>query len=288
MEKGYDVTLLDIAFTRNTKHLACEKIVGDVCDPEALGIATKRKDAVVHLAAVSRVEWGQSEPEKCIEVNVLGTLNAIEASIKNDSKIVYVSSREVYGEPQNLPVNEGDPKRPISVYGVSKVAAELLIKTYALSSDLKYAILRYSNVYGSTRDLPERVTPKFMKAALSGQPLTVYGGDQILDFNFIDDIIEGTAAVVEKAVVGDPRVTNNDFNLVSGQGTSISQLARTIVQLTNSDSEIIASDKRSYDVSNFVGDPGKASSILGYEPNHSLIDGLSLYWNRIQEEGEGK
>ena len=127
-----------------------------------------------------------------------------------------------------------------------------------------------------------------MKAALNGQPLTIYGGDQILDFNFIDDIIKGTVAVVEKTVVDDPCVLNNDFNLVSGSGTPISKLARTIIQLTNSNSEIIASDKRSYDVSNFVGDSGKASSILGYKSNYSLTDGLKLYWSRIQEEGEGK
>lgn len=286
MERGYEVTLLDIEYTRNTEHLECEKILGDVCDPKILVNVTEGRDVVIHLASVSRVEWGQRDPEKCIRVNVLGTLNAIKASLKNESKLVYVSSREVYGEPQNLPVKEDDPKKPISVYGVSKLTAELLSKTYALTSDLKYTILRYSNVYGSPRDLPERVTPRFMRAALSGQPLTVYGGDQILEFNFIDDVIQGTVAVVEKAVDGDPFVINDDFNLVSGSSTSISELAKIIVQLTKSDSEIVVSDKRSYDVSNFVGDLGKASSILGYRPSHSLKDGLNLYRRRLQEEGK--
>ncbi|MFX0137494.1 MAG: NAD-dependent epimerase/dehydratase family protein [Candidatus Hodarchaeota archaeon] len=283
IDSGYEITLLDIVFTRNTKHLTCEKIVGDVCDLEILENAAEGQDIFIHLAAVSRVEWGQKDPEKCIRVNVLGTLNAIKASLKNKSMFVYVSSREVFGEPQNLPVKEDDPKKPISVYGVSKLASELLNKTYALTSDLKYTVLRYSNVYGSPRDLPERVTPRFMDAALSGQPLTVYGGNQILDFNFIDDVVQGTVRVVEKAVDGDPRIVNNDFNLVSGRGTSISQLAKIILQLTKSDSEIIVSDKRSYDVSNFVGDIGKASSLLGYKPRHSLKEGLDIYRRRLQE-----
>ncbi len=284
MDRGYEITLLDAVFTRNTKHLKCEKIVGDVCNIEILKNATDGHDVIVHLAAVSRVEWGQKDPEKCLSVNVLGTLNAIKASLRNKSVFVYVSSREVFGEPQNSPVKEEDPKKPISVYGVSKLTSELLNNTYALTSDLKYTILRYSNVYGSPRDLPERVIPRFMDAALSGQPLTVYGGDQILDFNFIDDVVQGTVSVVEKAVDGDPRIVNNDINLVSGRGTSISQLAKIILQVTKSDSEIIVSDKRSYDVSNFVGDTGKAYCLLGYKPSHSLKEGLNIYRRRLQEE----
>lgn len=286
IKKGNTVSLLDLKFTKNTEHLTCDKIIGDITDKKIVEESFKGRDIVVHLAAFSRVEWGQRDPHKCFSVNVLGTLNAILACSKNNSVFVYASSREVYGEPMSLPVKESNLKNPVSVYGVSKLAAELLCKTYASTSGLEYVIMRFSNVYGSPRDLPERVIPKFMKAALTGSPLTVYGGDQILDFNFIDDVIKGISEIIKNISDNNTTMINNDFNLVCGTSTKISDLAKIIVQITKSDSEITVLNKRTFDVTNFVGDHSKASSLLGYDPKYSLHDGLKEYHRRIKKASE--
>ncbi|EMR73867.1 nucleoside-diphosphate-sugar epimerase [Thaumarchaeota archaeon SCGC AB-539-E09] len=282
IKKGNTVSLIDLKFTKNTEHLTCKKIVGDITDKKIVEKSFKGKDIVVHLAALSRVELSQKDPHKCFSINVLGTLNAILACLQNNSVFIYASSREVYGEPVSLPIKESDFKNPISVYGVSKLAAELLCKTYASASCLKYVIMRFSNVYGSQRDLPERVIPKFMKAVLTGSPLTIYGGDQTLDFIFIDDAIKGISKIIENISDNNTAIINNDFNLMRGTSTKIYDLARTIVQITQSDSEIIVLKRRTFDVTNFVGDNSKASYLLGYDPKYSLHNGLKEYHRRIK------
>jgi len=287
LAKNIEVALFDTKFDRNAEKISCEKILGDILDYEKVAKAVVKKDVVVHLAAVSRVEWGQQDPEKCLRVNIVGTLNVLEALSKNNLKAVMIfgSSREVYGEPQNSPVTEEHQKNPVSVYGVSKLTAEKLLAAYNYANDLKYVILRFSNVYGSEKDLPERVIPNFMRAASSGEPLIVYGGSQVLDFTFIDDVTDGATRVVEKAANGDETVINQAIQFTSGEGKSILELAEIIKKLYNSDSKIIVEKRRSFDVSNFIGSYEKAERLLEYRPKHSLADGLGIYKERLREAG---
>lgn len=287
LARNIGVTLFDAKFNNNTEKMDCEKIQGDILDYKKVAEAVGKKDLVVHLAAVSRVEWGQQDPEKCLRVNILGTLNVLESLSKENSKAVMVfgSSREVYGEPQNSPVTEEHQKNPVSVYGVSKLTAEKLLAAYNYANGLKYVILRFSNVYGSQRDLPERVIPNFMRAASSGKPLIVYGGKQVLDFTFIDDITDVVARVIEKAANRDEAVINQAIQFTSGEGKSILELAELIKKLCNSDSKIIVKERRSFDVSNFIGSYEKAERLLGYRPKHSLEDGLRIYKERLRETG---
>jgi len=283
-ERGYDITLLDIKYSKNTSFLRCEKIIGDVCRYENVSEAAHGKDLLIHLAAVSRVDLGQQDPSRCLEVNVLGTLNVLKCAVKNNSVLILGSSREVYGEPSIVPVKEDDPKNPISIYGVSKLTAENLTVSYHLTHALEYSILRLSNVYGSPRDLPERVIPKFMRLAMINEPLRIYGGNQVLDFAFIDDIILGIITLVEKISRGEKDVLNQCYNIASGKGTSIVELARLIKEVTKSESQIIIDKKRPFDVTRFVGDISKAKKYLNYEPRYSLKEGLTLLHKRLLAE----
>lgn len=288
-ERGDSVALLDLAFNSNTERLGCEKIRGDVADYGAVKDAVEGRDAVFHLAAVSRVAWGEKDPFLCWRTNVLGTLNVLEACRKAETKpiLFYASSREVYGESLYLPVNENHPKNPKSVYGMSKLAAEKACQAYSGRHDdslpVNRVVFRFSNVYGSRRDLPERVIPKFMMKALLGEEITLFGGEQILDFTFIDDTVEGILKAYDASldVGAAEKIFGQDFHFVTGRGISVADLARTIVDLTDSPSRVIQTDAKCFDVRSFVGDPTKSREALGFEARVKLEDGLKILREEI-------
>ena len=283
VENGHKVSLFDLKFGRNTQHLDCEKIVGDIRDYEAVKKCINDKDAVFHFAAVSRVVWGQEDPIKCVETNTLGTLKILEAIRKtgNNAILFFGSSREVYGEPNFIPVTEDHPKTPISVYGVAKLAAENLSRSFFRSFGTKSVIFRFSNVYGTERDQLDRVTPKFMLRAMKNEPLTLYGGDQILDFTFIDDTVDGITKALKKTTENE--FIGENFHFVTGRGTSIKELAKIITKICGSDSKISVQPEKRFDVKKFVGSTKKTNKFLGYKPKVSLEEGLKNLKGKLME-----
>src|SRR6266704_1948655 len=259
LARGDTVSLLDLKFNANTRFLDCEKIRGDIRDYQTVREAVDGKDAVINLAAVSRVAWGQQDPFNCWLTNQVGTINVLEASNKAASNPVLLeaSSREVYGEPLYLPVNEGHPKRPKSVYGLTKLCAERACLSYSdrsgLDRSINHVIMRFSNVYGS---------------------------EQILDFTFIDDTVSGILKLASACLEGDGSIFGEDFHFVTGRGVSVSELANMIVGLVGSRSKIIHGASNSFEVRKFVGDLTKSHKILGYEPKVSLEHGLRILRDR--------
>ena len=287
VDRGDADTLFDNHFDSNSRHLSCAKIRGDVRHYRTIREAVSGQDVVFHFAAVSRVAWGQTDPYNCWRTNQLGTLNVLEACRKAESNpiLFYASSREVYGEPRYLPVDEGHPKMPLSVYGMTKLCAERACSSYADPSlsghTIKPVIFRFSNVYGSERDLPERVIPKFMAKALRGQPITLYGGEQVLDFTFIDDTIAGILRAYAASLNGGGDLLGQQFHFVTGRGVSVSDLAHMIVELTDSSSPVVQGPPNDFDVRRFVGNPEKSRKMLGYEAEVSLEDGLETLRDRM-------
>ena len=283
---GDSVTLFDLSYTSNTQSLGCAKIRGDLRDFRAVKEAIEGKDAVFHFGAVSRVVWGQQDPFTCWLTNQLGTLNVLEGCRKAETRPVlfYASSREVYGEPQNHPVKESHPKEPKSVYGMTKLCAERACLSYSAASGnsepVNPIIFRFSNVYGSERDLPERVIPKFIMKALRGEDIPLYGGEQILDFTFIDDTVSGILKAYA-ASLNDGDIFGEDFHFVTGRGVSVSELAEMVVDQAHSSSKIIKGSANDFEVQKFVGDPEKSRRMLGYEPRVKLEDGLKILRERM-------
>ncbi len=284
---GNSVTLFDLDFNSNTRSLNSALVRGDVKDYGAVREAVDGTDAVFHFAAVSRVAWGQEDPFNCWQTNLLGTLNVLEACSKSEKSpaFFYASSREVYGEPSSLPVEESHPKNPISVYGVTKLCAERLCQSYSASSSIagpvNQVVFRFSNVYGSERDLPERVIPKFMAKALRGEDIALYGGEQVLDFTFIDDTVSGIMRAYLARLDGKLDRPCPDFHFVTGRGVSISELATMIVDLTRSSSKIARVAGNNFEVRRFIGDPEKSRTVLGYEPRVRLEDGLRVLMEKM-------
>lgn len=251
----------------------------NILDQERLFDRMKDCVGVVHLAAVSRVIWGQKDPEKCMRVNVTGTHNVVSAAQKVGVKwMIYASSREVYGAAETLPVSEDVSLMPVNVYGQSKLDAENLVIS-ARQSGLNTAICRFSNVYGSTDDHPDRVIPAFTYAAAHGETIRVEGQDNIFDFNHVTDTANGISLAVDALNLNEQLPP---IHFVSGRGTSLKELASICVGMGRSHTKIEQHPPRKYDVDRFIGDPTRAESILGWKRTVSLEDGLKdmiTRWN---------
>jgi nucleoside-diphosphate-sugar epimerase len=286
IDRNESVSLLDLRFGSNTKSIDCRKIRADIRDFDSVKKAVHMADAVFHFAAVSRVVWGQERPLDCWRTNALGTANILEASRKTKPSplIVYASSREVYGEPQYLPVDESHPKNPKSVYGTTKLCAERSCLSYYDAFGVKTIILRFSNVYGSERDQLDRVAPKFMLKALRNEPMAIYGGDQVLDFTFIDDTISGILHAWDRANNHSQDIAGEDFHFVTGRGVSVYNLAEMIVKLCGSSSTIAREDSKEFEVQSFIGNPLRSSQRLGFTAKTRLEEGLKILKQRLSSK----
>lgn len=231
-------------------------------------------DGVVHLAAVSRVIWGERDPEACRATNVGGLRNVIRVARGQPKPpwVIFVSSREVYGQPAELPATEESPLRPVNVYGETKVEGERLTEE-AGRSGLRACIVRLSNVFGSVHDHADRVVPAFARGAVMGAELQVEGADHTFDFTHLDDVVRGLTALARRLSDGAPATPPIHF--VSGQPTTLSELAGLAIELAESRATTRCAPPRDFDVARFYGSPERAAQILDWRPRVSLREGLA-------------
>lgn len=253
---------------------ACGENFGDVRDRSRVRKAVEGIDGIIHLAAVSRVVWGEKTPELCWSTNVEGLRNVLDAAMDSARSpwVIFASSREVYGQPDQLPAIEDAPLRPVNVYGRSKLAGELLVAE-ARRAGARACTIRLSNVYGSIRDHADRVVPAFARAAANGDQLRVDGFENTFDFTHVADVTRGVMALVE--LLNAHTSTPPPIHFVTGRQTTLGELANLAVRLGHSSSTIRASAPRDFDVARFVGDPSRARAVLGWEPTTPLEDGVA-------------
>lgn len=235
----------------------------DIRDRTAVEKATDGCEVVFHLAAQSNVMGAVADADYAFSSNVAGTYHVLQAALKARVKrLVFTSSREVYGDPKRLPVRETARLRSKNAYGASKTAAEAYC-ALAAREGLDTAVLRLANVYGpGDRD---RVIPLFADAAAAGEPLTVFGEDKSLDFVWIGTVVDALV----RAALG--RSVRGPVNVGSGKGVTIAELARRVVELTHSSSPVRIVPERHQEVGRFVADITRAKRLLGIvEPEDSL------------------
>jgi UDP-glucose 4-epimerase len=221
-------------------------------------------DVLYHLAAQSNVMGAVDDPDYSITTNVLGTFNVLRASAQAGvRRLVFTSSREVYGDPSDLPVDEDQPLRAKNPYGASKVAGEAYCRAFA-GNRFSIEIVRLANVYGSGDS--GRVIPLWLEAALSGNDLTVYGGEQVIDFLWVGTAVE---ALLHAAARGLP----GPINIGSGVGTRIMDLAARVLGATGSKSRIVRTAAREIEVPRFVADVTRMRS-LGIQPESDPLGHL--------------
>lgn len=232
-----------------------------------------RPDGIIHLAAISRVVWGEAQPDLCHLVNVGGTLNVLEHALQAGSRpwVIHASSREVYGQALSFPVTEDDPIRPVNHYARSKAAAEYACQAYQ-AAGLNVAVVRFSSVYGDVLDHEDRVVPAFCRAAVEGKPLRVDGMDTVVDLTHARDVADAVcriAFLLQHEGRGYPVM-----HLTSGQGTRLTTLAQMVADAAGGTQEITLAPPREYDVSQFYGATYRAFAMIGWKPSTPLDLGI--------------
>jgi UDP-glucose 4-epimerase len=289
-EQGARVTVIDNLVNGTRENLSglpgdrVTLIEHDIRDFPAYASLLRDASVIYHLACLG-VRHSVHSPGENHDVNATGTLRLLEASRSAGvPKFVYVSSSEVYGTAQWVPMQEDHPTFPCTVYGGSKLAGEAYARAFHRTYGYPTVVVRPFNTYGPRShhegDSGE-VIPKFLLRCLAGKPMVIFGdGTQTRDFTYVSDsargiILAGTAA----AAVG------RTINLGSGSELTVNDLARTVAEITGRpDAAIVHDEPRPGDVLRLYADMSQARSLLGYEPRIPLADGLRqlLSWYRAQ------
>ncbi len=244
----------------------------DVRDFEALARVLSGADAVVHLAALISVEESAERPIDYHETNVTGTLNVLLASVRSGvRRVIYSSSAAVYGPPVRLPIDEDHPKRPVSIYGATKLAGEAYCRAFHEVFGVQTVILRYFNVYGPGQS-PEYagVIASFLDRIRRGLPLVIHGdGTQYRDFVHVYDVARANLLALHA-----PKA-HAAYNVGTGKPTRIVDLAEIMTRLAGVDLELEFDPPRAGDIRESVADIALIRQELGFEPRVNLEDGLA-------------
>ena len=247
---------------------------GDILDPEAVGKAVSGANIVVHLAANTGVGPSVENPLNDCLTNVTGTLNLLEACRREGVKrFVFASSGAPLGV-QTPPLHEEMAPHPASPYGASKLAGEGYCSAYYHCFNVETVVLRFGNVYGEGSGHKQSVVAKFIKKALAGEGLEIYGdGNQTRDFIHISDLI---SAIVKAAIVSG--IGGNVFQIATARETTVAEMTEVLLDAMKEEGlpvpETFFGPTRDGDVMRNFSNTRKAKEILDWEPEVLLIDGL--------------
>ncbi|MFX1309097.1 MAG: GDP-mannose 4,6-dehydratase [Promethearchaeota archaeon] len=229
-------------------------------------------DYIFHLAAQAGVRYSINNASEISQNNILSTVNILEYALKktNIQRVVYASSSSVYGNPIYTPCDEDHPKNPISPYSISKLCGEIYTNYYYREYNLPTTSLRFYTVYGP-RGRPDMSIRKFFSLILKDKEILVYGnGEQLRDFTYISDIIDGLILACENDA------SNGEvFNLGCSNPISVNNLVKKIYKLTNKPEKVIYIDKQQGDVDVTYSNINKAKNLLNYAPKIDIDEGLA-------------
>ena len=251
-----------------------EFVLGDIRDKGFVEKALKGVDTVFHLAALIAIPYSYSAPESFIDTNVRGTLNILEASLKNRvERIVNTSTSEVYGTPDSVPITEEHRLKGQSPYSASKIAADKLCEAYHCSFGLPVVTLRPFNTYGP-RQSARAVIPTIISQLLSGKKELRLGNlKPRRDLTFVSDTVDGFLKAGKA-----PRVEGEVVQLGTGKTYSIGDIAAMAMESLGVKARIINEKQRfrpkASEVMILLSDPSKAKKLLGWEHKTDLMDGI--------------
>jgi UDP-glucose 4-epimerase len=249
-------------------------VVLDIRTPEVVSLFDSRRfDAVLHLAAQMDVRKSVADPLYDASINVLGTLNLLEAARRAGTKrFVFASSGgAVYGEQDVFPAPESHPRRPASPYGVSKLCGEEYLAHYALVHGMSTLALRYANVYGPGQDPHGEagVVAIFLNKLLAGETATINGdGLQTRDYVYVGDVAQANLLAIESAATG-------ALNIGTGIETTVVDLAQSLARHAGVPRRFATGPQKPGEQRRSRVDPAAAKATLGWEPKVSLDSGLA-------------
>lgn len=258
-------------------------VFADIEDGETLAGMAAGADVAIHLAGPPSVHASFQSPLEYGRVHASGTLAILDACrAAGVPRFVYVSSAEVYGRPEVNPVPEGHPLDPRSPYAAGKAAAEHFVRAYAYSFGMQAVVLRPFSVYGP-RLRRQSVMATILWQALEDDEVVLADLAPVRDYCFLDDVVEGVLAAASA-----PRLPETTFNLGSGTGTSVGEVAALALRLAGREVPIRADPSRrrpaGTDVDRLVADRSRADAVLGWTPAVWLEDGMcrTLAWMEAQ------
>ena len=295
IEQGASVTLVDSLIPeyggnlQNISHIA-DKVDVNICDirdPFAIRHLLKGKDFLFNLAGQTSHLDSMHHPQNDLEINAKAQLSILEAcrEINPDIKIIFASTRQLYGKPDYLPVDEKHPIRPVDINGINKLAGESYHLLYNDIYGIRACALRLTNTYGPAmriKDARQTFLGIWIKLLLEGDTITVFGdGKQLRDFNYIDDCVDALLIAAESE-----KSNGKIFNLGSDEIINLKDLASIMVELNHSGSFELTPfppDRKAIDIGDYYSDYSLIQNTLGWSPKVSLKQGLTKTLNYYKE-----
>lgn len=285
VDRGAEVTLLDSMLPPYGANLFNVDAIrdririnfSDVRDTHSLPFVVRDTDLIFSLAGqVSHVS-SMADPDTDLEINCRSQLALLECCRRNnpEARIVFASTRQLYGRPRYLPVDEDHPCVPVDVNGINNLAAEMYYRLYFDVHGIRTVSLRLTNTYGPRMDLrsaDKGVVGVFLREALAGKPLKLFGsGDQRRDFNYVDDVVDALLRAATADGVG-----GEVFNLGHPTPYSLLDLARRLGELTGCAYECVPfpADQQAIDIGDYWGKFDRFRATTGWEPRVDLDEGL--------------
>ena len=261
-----------------------ETVRGDVRDPDQMRSVVGGCQTVFHLAALIGIPYSYASPRQNLETNALGTLNLLQAARDLEvERFVHTSSSEVYGTAQYVPIDEEHPLVGQSPYSASKIAADQVVISYARSFGVPAVIVRPFNTFGPRQSM-RAVIPTIIVQALWSDRIRLGALETTRDFTFVRDTASGLISAAEAS-----GIEGGVFNLGCGEDISIRDLATVIEELVGRELPIEQEDVRkrpaASEVERLLSNPAKARAAFGWDPAHSLREGLSFTIDWIRSRG---
>jgi UDP-N-acetylglucosamine/UDP-N-acetylgalactosamine 4-epimerase len=282
LQRGERVRVLDNFATGKRENLApfmkkIELVEGDLRSYHIVREAVDGVDYILHQAALPSVPRSIKDPITSDEVNVVGTLNVLQAAREAGAKrVVYASSSSIYGDLETMPKTEDMLPKPLSPYAVSKMAGEKYCQVFTRLYGLETVSLRYFNVFGPRQDPNSQysaVIPRFVRAIMNGVSPQVHGdGEQSRDFTFIENVVSANLLACGQGL---EQLAGEVFNIACGRRITINTLVQSINELVGANVAIEYIPTRPGDVKHSLANIGKAQQFLGYKPDADFKKGLA-------------
>ena len=273
MIEGYGANLHNLDGIKDRVHIN----FSDMRDEHTLKYVVREKDYIFHMAGQVSHQDSMNDPFMDLAVNARGTLALLEACRVNapHAVLVYASTRQIYGKPEYLPVDEKHPLLPPDVNGINKLAAEQYMRLYNHVYDIPTVSLRLTNTYGPRQlisNARQGVIGWFVNRALLGETIQLYGGGgQLRDFNYVDDVVEAMCLAAEN------KYTYGHVYNLAGERASLKTVAETLISITGKGSiEVIPfpDERKKIDIGDFYGDSSMFEGITGWQAKTKLERGL--------------
>mgnify|MGYP000461782936 FL=1 len=251
--------------------------ITDVRDPHAITHLIKGQDFLFNLAGQTSHMDSMTDPFTDLEINAKAQLSILEACRAHNPgiKIVFAGTRQIYGRPDYLPVNEVHPLRPVDINGIHKVAGEWYHLLYNNVYGLRAAVLRLTNTYGPCmriKDSRQTFVGVWIRLLLEGKPFEVWGGEQLRDFTYVDDCV--TALLLAAA---DSRADGKVYNLGGDKVVNLRELADMLVEAHGRGSYVLRefpAERKKIDIGDYYSDDARIREELHWQPTVPLAEGL--------------